>query len=225
MRTKSSKENRPEHRFTAGELTLLVFTVLLLIPAVLFAAWYLPTRFPVTERSNIRAQHVEVQSAGNHCTLEIPSGTLTIRRPERAAVGSSYGFTASVQLDSPMRLTNCSGSLPVWNLYLEGQTTLVAAAVQPYALIRQPASNREQLTFEWTFTPEEEVAQYTSHLYLRAIVMEQDQTVERWNLLVRDFPMENAALFDQPTVLWLAAAGVSALIGLLLFIILLQKRR
>ena len=84
--------------------------------------------------------------------------------------------------------------------------------------------NRDDFSFEWSFTPEEPIAVYQSHLWLRVIVSEQDQTIERWNILVRDFPMENAALFGQPTVLWLIICGFSALTGLLLLILLLQKK-
>ena len=66
---------------------------------------------------------------------------------------------------------------------------------------------------------------YQSRFWLRMIVSEQDQTIERWNMLARDFPMENAALFGQPTVLWLIAGGICVLLGILLLILLIQRQR
>ena len=73
--------------------------------------------------------------------------------------------------------------------------------------------------------PEENVPGYQSHLWLRAIVSEKDQTVENWNILVRDFPMENISLFGQPAIIWIIISGFSLVLGLLLGILFLQKTR
>lgn len=208
-----------------SEKILLSLAVLLITAGVLIYGWYGSTRLSIRQSSAIQPGEVKISSGNVSCTLEIPDGTLTIRRPKRAALGSSYPVSADVELERPLRLTGCTGGLPNWNVFLEGQTALVASNVRPYAVIRQPAFDREKLRFEWTFTPEETVPVYQSHLTLRAIVTEQDQTVERWNLLIRDFPMENTALFGQPTILWLAAGGVSLLIGALLLIWFFQKKR
>ena len=74
-------------------------------------------------------------------------------------------------------------------------------------------------------TPEERVPQYQSHFWLRAIVSEKDQTVENWNILVRDFPMENLSFFGMPAVIGVIISGFSLVFGLLLLILFLQKRR
>ncbi len=208
----------------AGELILLILALLFLLPGIYIYAWYGLTYIPVKQTSEFPAHRVVIGSDDRHCTLDIPAGRLTIRRPSRTAVGSSYKMDALVTLDHPLKFDSCVGNLPNWSVYLEAQSTLVASAVQPFASIRQPAFDRDSFSFRWTFTPEEPVPPYQSHLWLRAIVTEREETVENWNLLVRDFPMENAELMGQPTVFWLIGGGFSLLFGILLLILFLQKR-
>ena len=216
------KTNRKS--LSKGQAVLLGLAILFLLPGILFAVWYGSTYLPVKQASTFPAKEITVSSGDRQCTLEIPSGTLDFRHPRRAAVGSTYRASAKIGLDEPLHFSGCTGGMANWNINLEAQTSFVAANVQPFASIRQPAVNRDDFSFEWSFTPEEPIAVYQSHLWLRVIVSEQDQTIERWNILVRDFPMENAALFGQPTVLWLIICGFSALTGLLLLILLLQKK-
>ena len=208
-----------------GQIILLVLAILFLLPGILFAVWYGTTYLPVRQVSTFPAKEITVSSGSRQCTLEIPSGTLDFRHPRRAAVGSSYRASAGVRLDQAPHFSGCTGGMSNWNINLEAQTSFVAANVQPFASIRQPAVNRDDFSFDWTFTPEEPIAVYQSHLWLRVIVSEQDQTIERWNILVRDFPMENTALFNQPTVLWLIISGFSALTGILLLILAMQKNQ
>ena len=157
-------------------------------------------------------------------TLDIPAGTLTLRRPQRAALGSSYRFKAQVQLERPLRFINCTGAIPNWNISLEAQTALVSSNVKPFSAIRQPAFDQDHFTYAWDFTPEERIPQYQSHFWLRAIVSGKDQTVENWNILVRDFPMENISFFGMPAVIGVVISGFSLVFGLLFLILLLQKR-
>ncbi len=208
---------------STGNLLLLIPAVLLLLFGIIIFAWYGYTYIPVRQRSDILPREVKISSGGITCSLDIPAGTLTLSHPVHAALGSSYKTEAEVRFERPLRFINCSG-LPNWNLLLEAQTTLVAAAVRPYASIRQPAFDRDRFSFQWEFTPEEPVPTYQSHLWLRAIINEKEETVERWNILVRDFPMENAALFNQPTILWLIAAGTASALAILLLILLIQRR-
>ena len=221
MSTKKSSE--PKHK-SAGGIILAVFTILFLLAGLLIFAWYGLTYIPVRQSSEIRANSVEISSGGQRCTLLIPGGTLSLRHPSRTAVGASYQFDAEVTLEEPLRFVDCTGGIPNWNINLEAQTTLVSSQVKPYSAQRQPAFDRDHFTFNWTFTPEEPVLPYQSHFWLRAIITDKDETVENWNVLVRDFPMENTALFGQPTVFWLIGAGFSLLLGILFLILLLQKR-
>ena len=214
--------NKPP--YSGKEKLLLVLSVLFLLCGSLIFGWYGSTYIPVQQTSNILPRELEIKAGAVRCTLDIPAGSITIRHPSRAAVGSNYKVSAEVSLEKPLRLMDCVGGLPNWNINLESQTTLVASDVSPFASIRQPASGRDSFSFNWTFTPLEQVPQYQSHLWLRTIVSEQDQTIENWNLLVRDFPMENAALFGQMTLIWLIAGGFFLILGILLLVLLLQKR-
>ena len=226
MSTKPQKKAINHNRsFSAAAIIMLISAVLFILPGVLIFAWYGFTYIPVRQTSAFPSRNLTIQSGGQQCTLVIPSGQISIRRPQRTAVGSSYSMTAEVSLEEPFRFTDCSSGLPNWNINLEAQTALVGAAVHPFAAIRQPAFDREKISFDWTFTPEEKVSRYTSHLWLRTIVSQQSETVERWDLLVRDFPMENMELLGQPTIFWLIGSGFSVLIGLLLFLLFLQKRK
>ena len=209
----------------AGRVILLAAMILLFLPGVLIFGWYGLTHIPVRQTSEIMPRELDIPFGEEQCTLDIPAGTISISRPRQAAVGSVYHVDTEVRLEHPLRFIRCSGGLPNWNLALEAQTTLVGSNVQPFAAIRQPAFDREKFSFHWTFTPEEAVPDYQSHLWLRVIVSEQDQTVENWNLLVRDFPMRNVMPFGQPVLLWLIAGGFSLLTGILLLILFLQKRK
>lgn len=217
------KTDRKSHPLSGTLLAIL--TGLFFLPGILIFALYGLSFIPVRQTSGILPKQLVISSGTQSCTLEIPAGTLKLSHPEHAAVGSTYKTEAKVQLDQPFRFTDCSGGLPNWNINLEAQTTLVAAAVEPYASIRQPAFDRDSFTFRWTFTPEEPVRTYTSHFWLRVIISQQDETIERWDILVRDFPMENVTLFGQPTVFWLITGAFSILLGSLLLILLLQQRR
>ena len=217
-----SKTDRP---LSPAEIVLLVLVILFFLPPLLFSGWYGATYIPVTQKSEIHARELLISQGASQCTLDIPAGTLTLRKPQRAVLGSSYRFKAQVQLDRPLRFINCTGAIPNWNISLEAQTALVSSNVKPFSSIRQPAFDQEHFTYTWDFTPEERVPQYQSHFWLRAIVSEKDQTVENWNILVRDFPMENLSFFGMPAVIGVIISGFSLVFGLLLLILLLQKRR
>lgn len=217
------KQNR--RPFTADEAVLLVLAVLLLLFGFFIFGWYGSTYISHIHNSEFHPKNLEISDGGQQCTLEIPAGKLSIRRPVRTVVGSKYSAEADVVLDQPLRFTNCTGGLPNWNISLEAQTAFVGSAVVPFAAIRQGAFNRENFSFQWSFTPEEPVAQYQSHFYLRAIVTKGESVIENWNMLVRDFPMENQLLLGQPIVLWFITGGFSAVTGILLLILLVQKRK
>ncbi len=219
----STAKNKTGAPLNAGDLLLLIPAAVLLLLGTAVFVWYGLSFIPVRQSSDILPREVTISSGGVQCTMDIPAGSLTLTHPSRAALGSSYRMEAEVRLERPLRFINCSG-LPNWNLSLEAQTALVASDVRPYAVIRQPAFDREKFSFRWTFTPEEPVPPYKSYFWLRAIVSERDETVERWNMLVREFPMENTALFGQPTILWLICAGVAVILSVLLAIILIQRR-
>ena len=225
MNTKPPSQKNDRRGHPISGIIPAILTGLFFLPGIVIFLWYGLTFIPVQQNSAILPKQVEISSGAQSCMLEIPAGTLSLRHPQHAAVGSTYKAEANVQLDQPLRFTNCSGGLPNWNINLEGQTTLVAAAVEPYASIRQPAFDRDSFAFRWTFTPEEPVPTYTSHFWLRVIVSEKEETIERWDILVRNFPMENTMLFGQPTVFWLIAGGFSLLLGSLLLILTLQQRR
>ena len=221
----SPQKSKTERPLSPAEIVLLVLVILFFLPPLLFFGWYGATYIPVTQKSEIHAKELLISQGSSRCTLDIPAGTLTLRRPQRAVLGSSYRFKAQVQLDRPLRFINCTGAIPNWNISLEAQTALVSSNVKPFSSIRQPAFDQEHFTYTWDFTPEERVPQYQSHFWLRAIVSEKDQTVENWNILVRDFPMENLSFFGMPAVIGVIISGFSLVFGLLILILLLQKRR
>ena len=221
----SPQKSKTERPLSPAEIVLLVLVILFFLPPLLFFGWYGATYIPVTQKSEIHARELLISQGASQCTLDIPAGTLTLRRPQRAVLGSSYRFKAQVQLERPLRFINCSGAIPNWNISLEAQTALVSSNVKPFSSIRQPAFDQEHFTYTWDFTPEERVPQYQSHFWLRAIVSEKDQTVENWNILVRDFPMENLSFFGMPAVIGVIISGFSLVFGLLILILLLQKRR
>ena len=221
----SPQKSKTERPLSPAEIVLLVLVILFFLPPLLFFGWYGATYIPVTQKSEIHARELLISQGASRCTLDIPAGTLPLRRPQRAVLGSSYRFKAQVQLDRPLRFINCTGAIPNWNISLEAQTALVSSNVKPFSSIRQPAFDQEHFTYTWDFTPEERVPQYQSHFWLRAIVSEKDQTVENWNILVRDFPMENLSFFGMPAVIGVIISGFSLVFGLLLLILLLQKRR
>ena len=222
MSTKNSSEQK--HK-SAGKIILLILTILFLLMGLIIFSWYGLTYISVRQTSEIRENKVTISSGGQQCTLLIPHGTLSLRHPSRTAVGSNYKFDAEVKLEEPLRFVDCSGGIPNWTINLEAQTTLISSQVKPYSSIRVPAFDQDQFFFNWTFTPEEEVSQYQSHFWLRAVITQHNETIESWNMLVRDFPMENKALFGQPTILWLIGGGFSLVLGILLLILLLQKRQ
>ena len=219
------QKNKTDRPLSPADIVLLVFVILFLLLPVLFFGWYGSTYIPVTQKSEIHARELVISQGSGRCTLDIPAGTLTLRRPQRAVLGCSYRFRAQVQLERPLRFINCTGAIPNWNISLEAQTALVSSNVKPFSSIRQPAFDQEHFTYTWDFTPEERVPQYQSHFWLRAIVSEKDQTVENWNILVRDFPMENLSFFGMPAVIGVIISGFSLVFGLLFLILLLQKRQ
>ena len=193
MKSKTSNQTaRSEKRRTLSRASavLLGLALLFLLPGLAVFIWYGLTYIPAVQTSGFPARELTVSYGTGQCTLEIPDGTLTLRHPVRAAIGSSYKATAEVRLSRAPRISGCTGTLPNWNINLEAQTSFVSAGVTPFASIRQPAVNRDTFLFEWTFTPEETVPVYQSRFWLRMIVSQQDQTIERWNMLARDFPME-----------------------------------
>ena len=224
MNTKQNSDPQKKKARSVAEKILTGATGLFFLIGFLIFGWYGLTYLQTTQKSEIHPRELQIASGNQRCTLEIPAGTLLLRRPSRAAVGSKYNFDAEVSLESPFRFTNCENGIPNWTISLEAQTTLVGSDVKPHPSIRQPGFDRTHFAFNWTFMPEETVPEYQSHFWLRVIVTQKDQTIENWNLLVRDFPLENAALFGQTAILWLITAGFSLLIGALLLILLLQKR-
>lgn len=225
MSTKQKNKTGNRIALSTGEIILLSVTVLFFLIALAIAGWYGVTYLRVNHTSQIRSGGLEVRAGNQRCTLEIPSGTLSIRRPSRSAVGAKYKYDAEVSLEKPLRFVNCEGGIPNWSVNLEAQTTLVGAEVKPFNTIRQPAFDREHFSFNWTFVPEETVSQYQSHFWLRAVITQQDKSVENWNILVRDFPMENNALFGQTAVFWLITGGFVIVLGSLFLILFLQFRR
>ena len=219
------QKSKTERPLSPVEIVLLVLVILFFLPPLLFFGWYGATYIPVTQKSEIHSRELLISQGTSRCTLDIPAGTLTLRRPQRAVLGSSYCFRAQVQLERPLRFINCTGAIPNWNISLEAQTALVSSNVKPFSSIRQPAFDQEHFTYTWDFTPEERVPQYQSHFWLRAIVGGKDQTVENWNILVRDFPIENLSFFGMPAVIGVIISGFSLVFGLLILILLLQKRR
>lgn len=220
----SQQKNKNSRPLSVSESVLLAVIVPLLLLPVIFFGWFGSTHILLPQTSEIHSRELEIRQGNSQCTLDIPAGTLTIKRPRRAALGSAYPFEARVQLERPMRFINCTGTIPNWDISLEAQTSLVSSAVKPFSSLRQPGFDNDHFIFQWTFTPEESVPQYQSHFWLRAIVTEKDTTVENWNILVRDFPMENLSPFGLPSVIWITASAFSLVIGLLLLIIFLQKR-
>lgn len=225
MSTKTDKTKTEKKPLSPAEWILLLLMGLFLLGGALVFGWFGLTYLPVSQTSEIHARDLEISAGGQRCTLSIPAGTLSLRHPSRTAVGSSYHFDAEVRLESPLRFVSCENGIPNWNIDLEAQTGLVSSKVKPFASIRQPTVNRKQFSFKWTFIPEEPVPQYRSHFWLRAIVTEKDQTIENWNILVRDFPMENRVIFGQAVIFWLIGAAFSILLGLLLLAVLLQMRK
>ena len=224
MKPKAQK-NKTDRPLSAGETVLLVLVILFFLFPAVFFGWYGSTYIRVRQNSEIHPRELVITKGGSQCTLDIPAGTLSLRRPQRTVVGSPYRFEAQVRLEHPLRFIDCTGTIPNWNISLEAQTALVSSNVRPFSAIRQPAFDQEHFTYVWDFTPEERIPQYQSHFWLRAIVTEKDQTVENWNILVRDFPMENLAFFGFPVIIGIIAAGFSLAVGMLLLILYLQKRR
>lgn len=219
------QKSKTDRLLSTAETVLLVLVILFFLLPVLFFGWYGSTYIPVTQKSEIHSRELVISRGSSQCTLDIPAGELTIRRLQRAVIGSSYRFEANVRLDRPLRFINCTGAIPNWNISLEAQTALVSSNVKPFSSIRKPAFDQDHFTYTWNFTPEERVPQYQSHFWLRAIVNEKEQTVENWNILVRDFPMENITFFGMPAVIGIIISGFSLVFGLLFLILLLQKRQ
>ena len=199
-----SNTDRP---LSPAEIVLLVLVILFFLLPFLFFGWYGSTYIPVTQKSEIHSRELVISQGSSQCTLDIPARTLTLRRPQRAVLGSSYRFRAQVELERPLRFINCTGAIPNWNISLEAQTALVSSNVKPFSAIRQPAFDQDHFTYAWDFTPEERIPQYQSHFWLRAIVGGKDRTVENWNILVRDFPMENLSFFGMPAVIGVVISG------------------
>ena len=162
-----NRKNSPEKPFSAGEIVLLVLSVLLLSCGLFVFGWYGSTYIPLRHTSEIHAKDLVIRAGGQQCTLEIPSGKLSIRRPSRAVVGSKYHAEADVVWAQPLRFKDCSGGIPNWDINLEAQIGFVGSEVIPFSAIRQPVFNRNDFSFQWTFTPQETVAEYPSHFYLR----------------------------------------------------------
>ena len=221
------KPNQPSKTdpqpFTTAEKILAGSTALFLLASLLVFGWYGSTFLHVRQTSEIHARDLVISSGDQSCTLSIPAGKLRISRPTQAVIGANSKLDARVELDEPLRFINCTG-MPNWNILLEAQTSLIGANVKPNASIRQPVFDRLEFSYNWVFTPEEAVETYQSHLWLRAVVTEKDKTIENWNILIREFPMKNTALFGQPAIIWLFGAGFSLLLGSLLLVLLLQKR-
>ena len=224
MKPKPQK-SKNERSLTTAEIVLLILVILFFLLPALFFGWYGSTYIPVRQNSEIHARELLIAEGGSQCTLDIPAGTLSLHRPQRAALGSAYRFEAQVRLERPLRFINCTGAIPNWDISLEAQTALVSSNVKPFSSIRQPAFDQDHFTYTWDFTPEESVPQYQSHFWLRAIVSGKEQAVENWNILVRDFPMENITFFGLPAIIGVIISGFSLVFGALFLVLLLQKRQ
>ena len=225
MNTKPDKNTQNKPSLTAGEIILLSAAILFFLFVFVIAGWFGSTYLPAGQTSAIHSGELEVTAGNQKCTLKIPAGTLKINRPSKGAIGAKYKFSADASLEEPLRFVNCEEGIPNWTINIEAQTTFVGAEVKPFDVIREPAFDRDHFSFNWTFVPEEPVSPYQSHFWLRAIITQQDQTVENWNILVRDFPMENEALFGLPAIFWLIGAGLALIFGSLFLILFLQKRQ
>lgn len=223
MSTKSSNEARKKNK--TGEIVLTVLTLLFLVPAAVIVLWFGTTAIHTSATTSFPGRDLTIAYGGQVCTLEMPSGTVTVNAPTRAAAEVSYDLTASLRFDGNFRLKDCQNGIPNWSVVLEGEAELPAAQVKPYSVIRQPVIDRPEMKYEWTFTPKAQSGGLNGRLWLRVVVSEKDVPVESWNMLVRDIPLKYTALFSVSPIFWCLTAAVCAVIGLLFLVVLLIHRR
>ena len=95
------QKSKTDRLLSTAETVLLVLVILFFLLPVLFFGWYGSTYIPVTQKSEIHSRELVISRGSSQCTLDIPAGELTIRRLQRAVIGSSYRFEANVRLDRP----------------------------------------------------------------------------------------------------------------------------
>lgn len=211
-------------RAKGSVLILRVCALICLIPAVIIFIWYAWTRLSGSDTSAILPGQLRISDVQSSCMLNIPDGTLIIQHPLQPALGSESSLLADIKFDEPLSFSDCSGAIPNWNLQVESQVELIGAEIAPGSVIRQPLSGVSELHFNWDFDFPYILETGTSHLWLRILVLDGSQTVERWSLLVREFPMRSVAFFGLAAAPVLLIAAVLGVIGILLLILARIKR-
>lgn len=199
-------------------LVLRIFSLILFLPALSVFLWFGWMKLSKTDHAVIRGREDLMISDGKvRCMINLPEGVLTVKRPMNGAVNARSAIQAQVDFQKPLRLGDCDGPLPNWNLQLEAQTSLIGTDGDPHSIQRQPLTGRTAFSYHWKFTPEKELGTYPAHIWLRLVVLNGLMEVERWNLFYYEFPFANRSFFGIPTDLVLIFAGVLTLIGGLVF--------
>ncbi len=202
-----------------------IISVVLLIPALTAFGWFGVTRIRTTETSHILPGELKIEKGEESCLISIPSGELSITYPKRTMLGSSSPLDVETVFSEPIRVTEQTPGAEKWLAHLEIQTSVAGGSLTPSVAQTQPFFDRTDLKYHWDFTPETELMPYKAQLWLHVIVTDGIDTVERWNLLVREFPTGIQSYFGQKADVILLGAGVCALIGALCAILGFQKPR
>ena len=202
-----------------------VISAILLIPALTAFIWFGITRIRTTETSRILPGELKIERGEESCRVSIPSGELRITYPERTMLGSSSPLDMEAVFSEPVRLTEQTSGAAKWLAHLEVQSSIAGGSLTPSVAQTQPFFDRTDLKYHWDFSPETELMPYKAQLWLHVIVTDGIDTVERWNLLVREFPTGIQSYFGQKADIVLLGAGVCALIGMLCGILGFQKSR
>ena len=181
--------------------------------------WYGVTRICVREESNIPENNLQVSDGETVCQLRIPRGTLSLTYPRRSAVGAASPFRADIHWSDAVELTDCTGPEADWKLELEARPAIIGSELEPVPNIRQPLSGRTDLRYEWKSTAEAPQPRSDARFWLRLIVSSGETTLERWDLLVRDFQTESLSFLGLTAPYALAYGLASLLAGILIWII------
>lgn len=191
---------------------------LCILPGLAGLLWYSWTRLSRIDESSIHAGQLLISNEKNSCQLNIPEGTLSIQRPLQSALGARSPLSARVSFAEPVSFSDCSGGIPSWKLQIEAQSELVGAEVEPGALIRQPLSDRTDIEFNWNFDFPYVLTNDTSHFWLRILVLEGTEIIERWTLLVREFPMRSVSFLGLSAAVVIPLSLSLIVIGILLLV-------
>ena len=200
-----------------------IISAILLLPALTAFGWFGITRIRTTETSHILPGELKIKRGEESCLVTIPSGELSITYPKRTMLGSSSPMDVEAVFSEPVLITEQTPGAAKWLAHLEVQTSIAGGSLTPSVAQTQPFFDRTDLKYHWDFTPETELMPYKAQLWLHVIVTDGIDTVERWNLLVREFPTGIQSYFGQKADVVLLAAGVCALIGTLCGILGVQK--